>query len=230
VATTSLQKGDIVDKKGFIYVLRAENGLYKIGYTKDVQKRMQTFPRLPIKVELVYTMASENARKLETYILRYFRKQRINGEWFELSDEQFEELKSINDSFLVSSSDKKNRGAQKPGAALGFYFRLSKPEANKIRADLNAIAGDLGYTAVRGPTTGQGNAAELMTCIASGELALVLLPDEQRAWTVEWLYQQAEVLEEANPQIREIGIIEALRTIADALTAAMERESRSNSD
>ena len=63
--------------------------------------------------------------------------------------------------------------------AIGLYFPGTQEEVNALRERLNALAGEFGYTATRGPTTGQGNLAEMLVAIDAGELALVLLPDEQ---------------------------------------------------
>lgn len=63
------------------------------------------------------------------------------------------------------------------GEAIGFYFRqMNKEEVTAIRAELNRIAKELGYTAKTGPTMGQGNAAALLVAIAKGE-AFVLDED-----------------------------------------------------
>ena len=63
--------------------------------------------------------------------------------------------------------------------AIGLYFPGTQDEVNALRERLNQLAGEFGYTASRGPTTGQGNLAEMLIAIDAGELALVLLPDEQ---------------------------------------------------
>lgn len=65
--------------------------------------------------------------------------------------------------------------------AIGFYFpsHMTKEDVNALRERLNEVAASFGYTASRGPTAGQGNLAEMLIAIDSGELALVLLPDEQ---------------------------------------------------
>ena len=74
--------------------------------------------------------------------------------------------------------------------ALGFYFRgLDQREANALRAVLNEIAERHGYTAHAGPTAGQGNFAAMMIAIATGEVALVLLPDEHFGPAIERLEQ-----------------------------------------
>lgn len=60
------------------------------------------------------------------------------------------------------------------GTAIGLYFRgKDKAEVNAIRARLNELAGELGYTAVSGPTTGEGNLAALLVALAAGELRIV---------------------------------------------------------
>ena len=63
--------------------------------------------------------------------------------------------------------------------AIGLYFPGTQEEVNSLRERLNTLAGEFGYMATRGPTTGQGNLAEMLVAIDAGELALVLLPDEQ---------------------------------------------------
>jgi len=74
-------------------------------------------------------------------------------------------------------------------ATIGFYFPLSSPAANALRARLNQIAGQMGYTAHAGATTGQGNLAALLQAIDVGEVALVLLADEELARAIPALEQ-----------------------------------------
>ena len=101
-------------------------------------------------------------------------------------------------------------------STLGLYFPMPRPEANELRAELNAIARQHGYLATRGPTAGQGNAAAMLVAIATGELAVLLLPDEQRAWFAEWLRAQAAQLRQ-QPDLRSWSLAEACETTAEAL-------------
>jgi hypothetical protein len=65
-------------------------------------------------------------------------------------------------------------------STFGIYFRSRDQEsANALRSRLNDLAATFGYTAERGATAGQGNLAAMLVAIDAGELALVLLPDEQ---------------------------------------------------
>ncbi len=103
-------------------------------------------------------------------------------------------------------------------STFGLYFKgLSQEYANAMRQRLNTIAASYGYCADRGPTTGKGNAAEMLMAIDEGELAIVLLPDEQRAAVIEWIEKNAST-------IGNFMVGEALESIARQLQAAIERE------
>lgn len=110
-------------------------------------------------------------------------------------------------------------------ATIGLYIRGSDQEdANALRSRLNEIAAGFGYTSERGPTAGEGNLTEMLTAIDKGELALVLLPDEQRAWAIDWLDEQAASLRENADSWRQYSLSDAIATIADALLKAQQRE------
>ena len=60
------------------------------------------------------------------------------------------------------------------GKAIGLYFRdMDQDEINALRARLNQLAGEIGFTAKAGPTTGEGNLAALLIAIGDGEIILV---------------------------------------------------------
>jgi len=103
------------------------------------------------------------------------------------------------------------------GTAIGFYFRLPKAAANQIRANLASLAKKHGYTATAGPTAGEGNPSELLINIATGEVALVLLPDQHRPITAAWLRAQAQALRAANADFTTLGLAEDLEVIAKAI-------------
>lgn len=103
---------------------------------------------------------------------------------------------------------------------IGLYYstEFTQAETNALRSRLNDLAGTFGYIAHRGPTAGRGNLAELLIAIDSGEVALVLLPDEQRSAMVDFLCQVAA-------DGRQSALVtEAAESIARALECAMERE------
>jgi hypothetical protein len=114
-------------------------------------------------------------------------------------------------------------------ATIGLYIRgFDQEHANALRLRLNEIAAEFGYTSERGPTAGEGNLTQMLIAIDEGELALVLLPDEQRAWAINWLDEQAAALRENADSWREHSLSDALTTIADALVKAQEREEQTS--
>jgi len=106
---------------------------------------------------------------------------------------------------------------------LTLYVRTPQPATNALRARLNALAAAHGYTATRGPTAGQGNLAELLRAIDAGEVALVLLPEQNRASAIRWLREQAQQLGAEANDFSTLGLAEALETFADALSDAADR-------
>jgi hypothetical protein len=115
---------------------------------------------------------------------------------------------------------------RRAGATFGLYFKqMSQREANTLRRHLNELAAQHGYLASRGPTAGEGNAADLLRAIASGEVATVLLADEERGMLIDWLHQQADQLSTSNPLLAG-----SLTNLAQQLFRAALREQRADEE
>lgn len=73
---------------GWIYVLEG-GGYYKIGRTTDLAMRLrQISPKLPFKVTLQYQMfCPSHLSEIERGWHEQFADKRINGEWFQLDQE-----------------------------------------------------------------------------------------------------------------------------------------------
>lgn len=82
--------------QGYVYIISSELGFYKIGRTKNVASRMTQLKSMPLKVELVHTIACEDELKFEKELHERFKDKRKSGEWFSLSEKDIEELKLIN--------------------------------------------------------------------------------------------------------------------------------------
>lgn len=104
-----------------------------------------------------------------------------------------------------------------------LYFRNSR-DAKAILARAARIALAFGYVNHAGPNHGAGNVAELLTAIAAGELALVLLPDEQRDYAIDDLSADAQAAESSGDYWR----AQTYPAIARALDAARQREQASD--
>jgi len=99
-------------------------------------------------------------------------------------------------------------------SAIGFYFRgLTRDQTNALRNRLNDLAAERGYTAAGGPTTGQGNAAQLLVAIDAGDEALIALPADQITTAIHDLGQIA-----ANAPANHWS-----ETVAASLRAALQR-------
>ena len=69
-----------------IYLFRAGNR-YKIGISKDPQRRLYDLSASPLPIEFVWSLQVGNASMLEGQLHKIFQEKRAHGEWFELSRE-----------------------------------------------------------------------------------------------------------------------------------------------
>ncbi len=81
-------KGQKRSTVGYVYVLRAIDGSYKIGKSTNPKSRKRTFDvRLPFQVEYVHTILTDDMGKLEKALHHKFRAKRLNNsEFFKLDE------------------------------------------------------------------------------------------------------------------------------------------------
>jgi len=79
-------------KTGCIYVLRAPDGLHKIGRSVSPERRVGSLNtgRADRGLELVCTVAATHTSTLETMLHQRFASKRVNGEWFDLTPSDIE--------------------------------------------------------------------------------------------------------------------------------------------
>jgi len=81
---------------GVVYLIRAENGYYKIGRTKDLETRLKALTKnSPFKLEVVHTIAVDDTVIFERELHETFSAKRREGEWFLLEDSDIEIIKSL---------------------------------------------------------------------------------------------------------------------------------------
>lgn len=80
----------------FLYIFRADNGLYKIGRSSDPSRRLKAFSSGPVEVTLVWQQEFTDAQQAERVAHHFFRKYRVRGEWFRLNPEQVKHFIAIN--------------------------------------------------------------------------------------------------------------------------------------
>ena len=93
-STKNIKKQEIlyiVSHKGF-------EGFYKIGVTSDLSQRVAVFETAsPLGVEILYNRKTDSVRSVESIVHKKYEDKRRNGEWFELSKEELDEVKQYLD-------------------------------------------------------------------------------------------------------------------------------------
>lgn len=83
------------DRAGFVYLIRSSYG-YKIGKTKRMKQRSQlSSVKLPFEIEVVHYAWFDDYSRAELELHRRFRTKRLNGEWFQLTHGDVEEIKTF---------------------------------------------------------------------------------------------------------------------------------------
>lgn len=71
----------------YVYLMRAENGRYKIGISVDPEKRLADLrDGSAVDIELVHYFAAEDAAGIERVLHREYETKRVRGEWFALDE------------------------------------------------------------------------------------------------------------------------------------------------
>lgn len=81
---------------GWVYLIRADNGVYKIGRTHNPDRRMGDFStQLPYKLEIVHLVETDDMIAMESGLHELFKAKRLNGEWFQLESKDVEFIKQL---------------------------------------------------------------------------------------------------------------------------------------
>lgn len=77
-------------KIGYVYLIKAENGLYKIGRSKTPDARISTITKTigPMEIQTIHTAFYPDCYKAESELHQMFKEKRRRGEWFELTDKE----------------------------------------------------------------------------------------------------------------------------------------------
>lgn len=87
-----------VPRVGWVYLLRAENGRYKIGRTGNLESRIrQLHTASPIHFNLTHSFRTFYSRQAEGLLHERFAHTRTHGEWFELTREHVSQIRGIPD-------------------------------------------------------------------------------------------------------------------------------------
>ena len=71
-------------KEGWVYLVKSENGLYKIGMTKRrLADRMSQYTSYPVRIYLIASWRCEDAADFEQMMLTGLMSYRVRGDWFD---------------------------------------------------------------------------------------------------------------------------------------------------
>jgi hypothetical protein len=81
---------------GYVYLIKNSEGHYKIGKSVNPSKRIESLGVvLPFPIEAVHIISSNRMSKLEKELHGRFEDKHIAGEWFELTQDDVEYIKSL---------------------------------------------------------------------------------------------------------------------------------------
>lgn len=80
---------------GYVYFIYSQYG-YKIGYTTNIKNRLNTFNvKLPFDVTLHSHIETTGYKDLESFLHSVLISKRLNGEWFDLTDDDFIDIDKL---------------------------------------------------------------------------------------------------------------------------------------
>jgi hypothetical protein len=88
----------IKNEHGHVYLIHSENGLHKIGKARVVSKRLESFnTAYPDKLTLIHSFESYGYSDAEAVLHFRYNEKNVHGEWFQLTQEDIDDIKSIKD-------------------------------------------------------------------------------------------------------------------------------------
>lgn len=87
--------GRIKPRFGYVYFLESKFG-YKVGCTKKLTRRIREFDsKLPFPVVIHSYVKCQSYAELEGQLHKYLYHKRLQGEWFDLSEQDFLDVDKI---------------------------------------------------------------------------------------------------------------------------------------
>jgi len=81
---------------GHVYFLQDDHNRIKIGKTKNLSNRIFGIGlNLPVRPKLFHSIETDNITILERHFHSMFKKYRLNGEWFDIPQEELLKIQEI---------------------------------------------------------------------------------------------------------------------------------------
>lgn len=84
------------DRRGYVYILSTWDGIYKIGRTTNLERRIKSFVKTP-NLKLIYSRWCRDSYSTEKEIHHIYYQYRVDGEWFRLTDAQTNDIRDYID-------------------------------------------------------------------------------------------------------------------------------------
>lgn len=82
--------------KSVVYLVKSQIGLYKIGYTSNLDQRLSKLRlRINMPIELIHSIQTDKPKALETELHQHFKHRNFCAEWFVLTLEDIKYIKSL---------------------------------------------------------------------------------------------------------------------------------------
>lgn len=82
--------------RGFVYLMRRSNGQYKIGRSLNVENRQQELQRkYSDSIEIIHVIPCDDYVSAEIEMHERFAHRQVRGEWFSLTADDVEQIKSL---------------------------------------------------------------------------------------------------------------------------------------
>jgi len=132
-------------RQNCVYILKTGKNLYKIGKTRDLQKRLATYhTHLPILFRVVRQYPAANMDELEESLHIVFQHRRVKGEWFQLNDQDLIICDNISRHFALSKLQQQAKVRQPADVHYSNDPLLQVMEANeKYLQDYSRVAEDI---------------------------------------------------------------------------------------
>lgn len=89
---------------GYLYLLRSNVGYYKIGRTINVDVRVgQHLRDYPVTLDVVHVVVVPDMIRYESWLLSKFSDRKMQGEWFSLSDDDVNWIKSLDEEAIMDA-------------------------------------------------------------------------------------------------------------------------------
>src|SRR5207237_9317414 len=85
-----------LERPGYIYLVKAGDGYYKIGRSQNVEVRMKEIGlQLPFPFEVLHIIPAKDMYGSERKLHEQYAPCHLNGEWFALTEEDVQAIRSI---------------------------------------------------------------------------------------------------------------------------------------